>query len=93
MTRAPTIEYLEAAGWRAAVSAALAGGAEFDCLYAVQADGDPAVRLALRQRRRATVLTARAAASHLETVVDLLPAAEWDEREAHDVHGVRLRRA
>ncbi|HVP02759.1 MAG TPA: NADH-quinone oxidoreductase subunit C [Solirubrobacteraceae bacterium] len=88
MTRAPAVEHVEADRWRSAVSAAIAGGAEFDCLYAAQTEQDPVVRLALRHGAQRAVLTARAAGSHLATVVDLLPAAEWDEREAHDIHGV-----
>ena len=88
MTRAPAIEHVEAGRWRSAVSAAIGSGAEFDCLYAAQTEHDPVVRLVLRRGAERTVLTARAPASRLETVVDLLPAAEWDEREAHDIHGV-----
>ena len=85
MTRAPAIEHVEAGRWRSAVSAAIGSGAEFDCLYAAQTEHDPVVRLVLRRGAERTVLTARAPASRLETVVDLLPAAEWDEREAHDI--------
>ena len=51
---------------------------------------EPAVRLALRQGAARRLLTARATDAQLDTIVDLLPAAEWDEREAHDLHGVHF---
>ncbi|HEY5145056.1 MAG TPA: NADH-quinone oxidoreductase subunit C [Solirubrobacteraceae bacterium] len=82
------VEHVETGRWRSAVAAAIDGGAEFDGLYAAPTGHDPAVRLVLRQGAARRMLTARAAESRLATVVDLLPAAEWDEREAHDTHGV-----
>ncbi|MBK5232924.1 MAG: NADH-quinone oxidoreductase subunit C [Thermoleophilia bacterium] len=90
MNGAPTIERVEAIHWRAAVSAAVEDGAEFDCLYASPTGSDVEVRLVLRHGYGRRVLTARATASHLETVVDILPAAEWDEREARDLYGVNF---
>ena len=38
----------------------------------------------------ARLLTAVAQSGHLDTIVDLLPAAQWDEREAHDLYGVHF---
>ena len=90
MTAAPAIEYVDASLWRSTVSAAVERGAEFDGLYAAHTEHGPAVRLALRQGAARRLLSARATDSRLETVVDLLPAAEWDEREARDTHSVRF---
>ncbi len=88
MNAPPTIEQVEVDRWRAAVSAAIEEGSEFDCLYASPTGHGPEVRLVLRNGSGRHVLTTRAPTSHLETVVDLLPAAGWDEREAHDLYGV-----
>lgn len=38
----------------------------------------------------ADVLTCEAADGRVPTLVDLVPAAGWDEREAHDVHGLEF---
>jgi Ni,Fe-hydrogenase III large subunit len=85
-----TIEPVDAHRWRATVTDALERGARFESLYAIDGGGDPAVRLALRHERERRLLTAVAPNGHLDTIVDLLPAAQWDEREAHDLYGVRF---
>ena len=36
------------------------------------------------------VLTTPLGGEEAPTIVDLMPAAEWDEREAHDLYGLRL---
>ena len=88
MSRVPVVEHIDPGGWRSVVRAALESGAGFDCLYAVHTENDPEVRLVLRQGGEHRLLVTRAAASHLDTVVDLLPPVQWDEREAHDLYGV-----
>jgi Ni,Fe-hydrogenase III large subunit len=76
-------------GYRETVTAALADGWRFGGLHATA--GGSLVR---------TLLVAPDGATRLETVpvedgqapsvVDLTPAAAWDEREAHDLYGVRF---
>ncbi len=90
MSAAPAIEHVDASRWRSTVGTAVERGAEFDCLYAAHTEHGPAVRLALRQGPARHVLSTGPEDSRLETIVDLLPAAEWDEREAHDTHGMRF---
>ncbi len=90
MSPTPAIEHVDAGSWRATVSAAVERGAELDCLWAAGGAPDPAVRLALRQGAARRLFSTRAEGSRVATIVDLLPAAEWDEREAHDTHGVRF---
>ena len=46
-----------------------------------------AARLA---RRRRACSGAAADGGAVETIVDLVEAADWDEREAHDLHGLRF---
>ena len=73
---------LAPAEWRAACEQALADGLRFATLYAV--DGHE-VRAVFANGRRELVL---ACAGDPPTIVDLVPAAGWDEREAHDLYGV-----
>ncbi|HWK29256.1 MAG TPA: nickel-dependent hydrogenase large subunit [Solirubrobacter sp.] len=68
--------------WRDEVSAALAGGARFAGAWA---SGD-VWRAAFVDGDGVRVLSCPAARA--ESIVDLVPAAGWDEREAHDLHGL-----
>lgn len=90
MTGQIAIEDVEPGDWRSAVGAAIQAGGQFDCLYAVPAGHDPVVRLVMRDGVGVRVLSTVAVASRTDSIVDLLPAAEWDEREAHDVHRVHF---
>ncbi len=90
MTAAPSIEQVDATRWRSMVGAAVERGAELDCMYAAHTEHGLAVRLALRQGTARRLLSAHATDGRIATIVDLLPAAEWDEREARDTHGVQF---
>jgi Ni,Fe-hydrogenase III large subunit len=71
------------------IGAALADGARFAGLYA--AAGGAEVRVALRSPGGVLQLeSAPAQGGHLRTIVDLAPAAGWDEREAADLYGIRF---
>ncbi len=85
-----TIERVTAQGWRSAVEQQLTGGARFESLYAVGSGDDASVRLLLRGPAGRRLLTAPAGCGEPASIVDLVPAAQWDEREAHDLHGVRF---
>lgn len=75
------------AGYREAVSEALASGLRFAGLHA-SADG-AFVRAALVEPSgRVRVETAAADGRAVPSIVDLIPAASWDEREAHDLYGI-----
>jgi Ni,Fe-hydrogenase III large subunit len=74
------------AEWRAEVSTALRAGWRFAGLYAVEG----ALRLVMTHSARSLVLTCVSPDATAPSIVDLVPAAEWDEREAHDRFGWRF---
>ena len=76
-------------GYRERIASALADGWRFADLHAT-ADGG-AVRTLLTRADGATRLEHVAVAEDgVPSIVDLVPSAQWDEREAHDLHGVRF---
>jgi len=74
--------------WREAVQARLAAGERFAGAWAT---GEP-----VRSWRAAfavpdggiAILACAPEAGRVPSIVDLAPAADWDEREAHDLHGL-----
>jgi Ni,Fe-hydrogenase III large subunit len=85
-----TLQPVSPAEWHGAVSAAVEAGWRFAGLYAVDDGGAPALRLVLTHGARLSVLRCRTPDAQAPSVVDLVPAAEWDEREAHDLYGWRF---
>lgn len=76
-------------GWREAIAERLAAGARFAGGWAVGHGSDTAWRVALQTPGHAPeVLSCVARESRVPTIVDLAPAADWDEREAHDLHAI-----
>jgi Ni,Fe-hydrogenase III large subunit len=73
--------------WRAAVADAL-GGRRFGALFA----SDGAIRVLALDGPRPLLVSCRSARRTVPTIVDLVPAAAWDEREAHDLYGWRFTR-
>ena len=51
--------------------------------------GASCARSSARRRARASCSASRTG-GEVETIVDAIPAAAWDEREAHDLHGLRF---
>ena len=75
--------------YRDAVAAALADGWRFASLHATITGGEPTVRTLLTSQEGAFCSESVAAArGSVPTIVDLAPAAGWDEREAHDLYGI-----
>ncbi len=77
--------------YRDAVASALADGWRFASLHATNGDPAPVVRVVLtapdgQSRIESTIAVDGTAPS----IVELAPAAGWDEREAHDLYGVRF---
>jgi Ni,Fe-hydrogenase III large subunit len=72
--------------YRETVAAALDEGWRFAGLHA-SADAS-AVRALLVRDGDVRLETAAVSDGNAPTLVDLVPAAGWDEREAHDLHGV-----
>ncbi len=73
--------------WRSACERELAAGARYASLYAVSGGDGPALRALFAAPEGARALTCGGDGA-FDTIVDLVPAAGWDEREAHDLHGV-----
>ncbi len=79
-----------AARWRGTCEDAAAEGARLRCLYAVDGEHGPEVRIVLGHQGGERLLTTAPADATLDSVVETFPAAGWDEREAHDLYGVRF---
>ena len=79
----------DAASYRDVVAGALAGGSRFGGLHA--SEGGRVVRVALvGPDGLVDLVSVTAEGGIVPTVVDLAPAAGWDEREARDLYGVRF---
>jgi Ni,Fe-hydrogenase III large subunit len=90
MSAAVEVERVGAARWRDAVGAALDRGERFCGGYAQRAAAVTEFRLVWAQGAAARILACEAADGTLPTVVDLVPAAGWDEREAADLYDLRF---
>lgn len=87
MTESTQTREIPAAAWHDAVASSLGAG-RFLGLWAEADDDGRRVALAVAEGPAHTVLWTRAADDRVPTVVDVVPAAEWDEREARDQFGV-----
>jgi Ni,Fe-hydrogenase III large subunit len=80
---------IDAGHWRDAIAQRLADGARFAGGWAVGSGQAATWRVALLAPGRAPeVLSCTAREGRVPTIVDLTPAADWDEREAHDLHAI-----
>jgi Ni,Fe-hydrogenase III large subunit len=75
--------------YRETVAGALEGGWSFAGLYALTRGGRVRVVLA-GASGELRIETVEPVAGAVPSIVDLVPAANWDEREAHDLYGVRF---
>jgi Ni,Fe-hydrogenase III large subunit len=83
------IRTVDAKSWREAIAQRLAGGARFAGGWAVGSGASGAWRVALLAPDGAPeVLGCAAHEGRVPSIVDLTPAADWDEREAHDLHAI-----
>ena len=78
------------AAWREACAAQLEAGARFCGARAGGRGGAPTWEAAFAHGARTLVLRTRPEGGAVDSVADLL-AADWDEREAHEVHGLQFR--
>ncbi len=84
-------ELPDAAAWEGRTAAALADGWRFADLHGAREPDDGArVRLTLVREGTLLVLACRQAAPWFPSLLPRIPAAQWDEREAHDLHGIRF---
>ncbi|MGD9734034.1 MAG: NADH-quinone oxidoreductase subunit C [Solirubrobacterales bacterium] len=76
--------------WRDACAGALADGGRFCGAYAAGPASSRCWRALFARGSATSVVSTAPGGEELPSIVDLLPAAEWDEREAHDLYGLRF---
>ena len=81
---------VSASGWRDACGEALDGGERFCGAFAGGPDSGRRWRALFARGSNTRVLSTVPEGGELPSIVDFLPAAEWDEREAHDLYGLRF---
>ncbi|WP_249011680.1 NADH-quinone oxidoreductase subunit C [Conexibacter sp. DBS9H8] len=80
---------MPAQAWRRACLDAHAQGGQFGGLFASRrVPGAVQVRALFSTPAGEQLITCEAAERGVDTIVDAIPAAGWDEREAHDLHGI-----
>jgi Ni,Fe-hydrogenase III large subunit len=82
-----TIQAIVGDEWHAAVGGALDAGWRFAALYACDGPPNPVIRMVATKDAHQLILSCRTGAKTVPTIIDLVPAAAWDEREAHDLYG------
>jgi len=92
LARELTAETLpSAAAWERRAAEALAAGWHFAGLDARPLpDGGARARVVLAREDRLLLLDGHEPSGRLPTLIAHAPAAQWDEREAHDRHGIRF---
>jgi Ni,Fe-hydrogenase III large subunit len=81
---------VEPSAWRQACAGQIEDGGRFCGAYASGAWTARRWVVLFARGAATTVLTTAADSGPLPTIVDLVPAANWDEREAHDLYGLRF---
>ncbi len=83
------IRAVPAAAWRRTCLDAHAHGERFGGLFShLPASGPPRLRAVFSTPAGERLITCEATEGAVETIVDVIPAAGWDEREAHDLHAI-----
>jgi len=83
-------EDVAASDWREACAGAIAGGDRFRGAFADRSGSQKRWHALFAEGADTRVLTTRPTGDELPSIVDLIPAAAWDEREAHDHYGLRF---
>jgi Ni,Fe-hydrogenase III large subunit len=84
------VDQVTALDWRTAISAGIASGGRFAGAWASRNDHRHVWRALLVAPTWSRVLWCEVPAGVVDTIVDLIEAAGWDEREAHDLYGLRF---
>jgi Ni,Fe-hydrogenase III large subunit len=86
---APDLREVAPESWTAAARDAQEGGLRFSGLFALARGGGPAVAALFgRAGDNLLLLCEPGPAGAVPSLLPEVPAAAWDEREAHDLHGV-----
>ena len=91
LPRPAEITRVAPADWRTSCLQARDRGERFEGLFAAaREDRIVALRAVFSSPPGERVIACATAQGSVETIVDAIPGAAWDEREAHDLHGVRF---
>ena len=83
----PAVTRVVPAGWRTACLEAQDNGERFEGLFATERDaGAVELRAVFSSPASTRVTVCEVPNRSVESIVDAIPAAAWDEREAHDLH-------
>lgn len=85
-----TVEQVTPGCWRDAVAGALEQGARFASGWATRGPDATTWHALLTASGGATVLETDAGTGAVESIIDIVEAAAWDEREAHDLYGLEF---
>ncbi len=81
------LETVASSGWRDACRRRLDAGERFLGAFAATRGREPEWGALFTQQSRVGLVRA-AVPGGVDSIVDLIPAADWDEREAHDRYGI-----
>jgi Ni,Fe-hydrogenase III large subunit len=82
---------VSAGAWRDACLGVVEDGARFAGLHAhTRAAGTAGLRAVFVSPGGTRMIDCETRANEVESIVDAIPAAAWDEREAHDRHAIRF---
>ncbi len=87
----PRMEYVSAPSWRVEVERALARGLRFRCAFA-GGEGERSWSALLGDGAEELLLRTFTSGDDpvIDSIVDLVEAADWDEREAHDLGAIEF---
>ncbi len=83
-------EQVEPGAWRAAVERAVENGEHFGGAWASGRGHRASWRALLVSPHNLRVISCDASAGGVHSIVDLVEASGWDEREAHDLYGLKF---
>lgn len=81
---------VESTEWRRACERELEDGARFCGAHAGGTGGARNWSALFARGSGTRIVTTRTDGDQIETIVDLVPGGQWDEREAHDLYGLRF---
>jgi Ni,Fe-hydrogenase III large subunit len=82
-------EEVPAVAWQQRAATALVDGWRFASLHGTRGlDGSAQLHAAFTREGRILLMHARSHDARFPSLLATIPAAQWDEREAHDLHGI-----